>query len=75
MEKFYNTNNIAESLHGKINFYLKKTSTTPGMFSIAMKKILIDDYIKNDKTIRYDLKKRTILKIIEDFSLNENQFG
>ena len=71
LEKFYNTNNISESLHRKINFYLKKTSTISEMFSLAIKKILIDDYIRNDKTTRYDFRTRAILKIIEDFSLNE----
>ena len=42
------------------------------MFVFAMKKILINDYIRNDKRIRYVLKKRTIIKISEDFALNEN---
>ena len=43
------------------------------MFSSAMKKILADDYIRNDKTTIYDFRTRAILKIIEDFALNEKQ--
>ena len=49
LDKFYITNNIAESLHGKINYYLPKSSTTPEMFIISMKKILINDSLKKRK--------------------------
>ena len=40
------------------------------MFIISMKKILIDDSLKKEKIIRFDIKTRAILKIIDDYKLN-----
>ena len=75
LEKFYITNNISESLHKKINSYLPKTSTTPEMFFKAMKKLFLDNCIKKGNTNRFDIKTQAILKIIEDFELNQESKG
>ena len=70
MEKLYLTNNISESLHSKINFYLPKYSTSFQNFSESMIKVFLDDTIKIESIKRYDIKNRVIISIIEDFSLN-----
>ena len=72
LDKFYITNNISESLHAKLNFYLPKNVTNSEMFSLSLTKVLIDDTIKKDCIKRYDFKTRALIKIIEKFNLNEN---
>ena len=70
LKNFYVTNNIAESLHSKINKYLPRNHTSAENFVITMKKVFIDNSIKNNNIIRYDIKTRAIIQIIKDFDLN-----
>ena len=71
LDTLYLSNNIAESLHSKFNYYLPKAKTTPKSFYYAMEKILINITIPKDKIIRYDIITRTLLKIIKEEKLNE----
>ena len=70
MDKLYLTNNISESLHSKINFYLPKYTTSSQNFSESMIKVFLDDSIKIESIKRYDIKSRAIISIIEDLNLN-----
>ena len=70
LKSFYVTNNIAESLHSKINKYLAKKSTSPENFVVAMKKIFINNNIKNNNMKRYDIKTWALIQIIRDLDLN-----
>ena len=70
LKSFYVTNNIAESLHSKINKYLPKNYTSPENFVVAMKKIFINNNIKNNNIKRYDIKTRALIQIIKDLDLN-----
>ena len=71
MNKFYTTNNISESHHRKINYYLPKNATTPKNFSKAIKKLFLDNLIKLSNILRNDYKTRAILEIISEMNLNE----
>ena len=73
LERLYITNNISESLHGKISFYLPKHSATALNFIDAIKKVLLDDKIKIENIKRYDIKTRAIILIIDELNLN-NEF-
>ena len=48
------TNNIAESIHSKINYYLLKDKITPNIFIYSLKNILTYNEIKINK-IMYSL--------------------
>ena len=73
LERLYITNNISESLHGKINFYLPKHLATALNLIDAIKKVLLDDKIKIESIKRYDIKTRAIILIIDELNLN-NEF-
>ena len=70
LDKLYLTNNISESLHSKINFYLPKYTTSSQNFSESMIKVFLDDSIKIESIKRYDIKSTAIISIIEDLNLN-----
>ena len=70
LEKFYVTNNISESLHAKINKYLPKKSTSYEDFSKTMKLIFLDDNFKTVNIIRYYIKTRALIEIINKENLN-----
>ena len=73
LEKLYLTNNISESLHSKINYYLPKYSTSSQNFSESMIKVFLDDTIKLETVKRYDIKSRAIIDIIKEFQLNKER--
>ena len=50
---------------------MPKAATTSESFVLHWEKILIDNSIKYNFLIRNDYKTRAIIKIIEDYNLNE----
>ena len=70
MNKLYLTNNIVESIHGKLNYFLPKKITNPRSFIICLNNIFINDAINNDTFIRYDYKSQSIVMLIEKENLN-----
>jgi len=51
----YLTNNIAENINGKLNYYLPKRITNENNFIKSVNNILINDAIdNNNKNKRYD---------------------
>ncbi len=67
----YFTNNIAESLHSRINFYLPKQITKPNTFIEAFKKVFINNELKHNAVNTYDYNSKTIIEIIDKENLNE----
>ena len=61
IKNFYVTNIISESLNSKISKYLPRNYTSPQNFVSIMKKIFIDNNIKNYNIKRYDIKTRALL--------------
>ena len=57
MEKLYLTNNIIESLHAKLNYFLPRHVTNQQNFVNSMNNILINDSIINSQIKRKDFKK------------------
>ena len=73
MKRFYFTNNIAESINQKLDFYLQKRKTTALDFIEAIRNTFINYELKNKEAERYDFKTRTIITIIKCENLN-NEF-
>ena len=65
MDKLYVTNNIIESLHSKLNYYLPRHVANQYNFINVIKNILINDSIINTSIIRKDIKTKTLLYIID----------
>ena len=72
-EKLYLTNNIVESLHGKINYYLPKHTTNRINFINTLKNIFINDTCNNNTIIRHDYKTKAMILLIEKENIN-NEF-
>ena len=72
MDKLYVTNNIIESLHSKLNYYLPRHVANQYNFINVIKNILINDNIINTSIIRKDIKTKTLLYIIDKEKLNTN---
>ena len=72
MDKLYVTNNIIESLHSKLNYYLPRHVANQYNFINVIKNILINDSIINTSIIRKDIKTKTLLYIIDKEKLNTN---
>lgn len=72
MNTLYLTNNIVESIHGKLDFYLPKKITDPRSFIRSLNNIFINDAINNDNIIRYDYKSQSIINLIENENLNND---
>jgi len=71
MKRFYFTNNVAESIHQKLDYYLPKRKTTPLDFIESVRNCFINFDIKNTEMERFDIKTRTIISIINGEKLNE----
>ena len=71
MKRFYFTNNVAESIHQKLDYYLPKRKTTPLDFIKSVRNCFINFDIKNTEMERFDIKTRTIISIINGEKLNE----
>lgn len=72
LKKLYITNNIVESFHGKLNYFLPKKITNQSNFIKSIKNIFINDTINNNTIIRYDYKTRGILLLIERENINND---
>ena len=72
LDKLYVTNNIIESLHSKLNYYLPRHVANQYNFINVIKNILINDSIINTSIIRKDIKTKTLLYIIDKEKLNTN---
>ena len=72
MEKLYLTNNIIESLHAKLNYFLPRHVTNQYNFVNSMNNILINDSIINSQIKRKDFKTKSLIMIVEKEKLNEN---
>ena len=72
LKKLYLTNNIEESMHSKINFYLGKKSTTNNMFINAVQNIFTSDELKKENLIRYDYVTQTLIALIETLKFNDS---
>ena len=73
MNHFYITNNIAESFHAKLNYYIPKRKITGNDFLVALQSILNFNEIKNNKIIRKDFVTRTLIKIA--LSISDSNFN
>lgn len=71
LDNFFFTNNIAEALHRKINYYLPKNATSPENFANSLVKIFINNLVRHKTIKRNDFKTRAIINIISDLNLNE----
>ena len=72
LNKLYLTNNIAESINSKLNYYLPKRATNNKDFVESILKICINNNIKKTNIIRHDYITRAMLLIIKELRLNEN---
>ena len=70
MNKIYITNNIVESIHGKINYYLPKHITNVFNFLNCINKIFLNDTIDNNTIIRHDYITKSLLLLIDKENLN-----
>jgi hypothetical protein len=73
MNKIHITNNIVESIHGKINYYLPKHITNVFNFLNCINKIFLNDTIDNNTNIRHDYITKSLLLLIDKENLN-NEF-
>ena len=69
---FYITNNIAESFHSKMNYYLPKRKITSNDFLKSIKSILNFNEIKNNKIVRKDFITRTLIKLASNIKSEKN---
>ena len=70
LNKLYTTNNICESIHGKIANYLSKGKVSKVAFRDTMNFILKEYLYKTKGIVRRDYNTRTIIILIEKFQLN-----
>ena len=69
LKKLYLTNNIEESIHSKIDFYLQKTSTSNNTLINTIEQIFINNQFKKEDIIRYDYVTQTLIAMIDDLKL------
>ena len=72
LEKLYLTNNITESIHAKLNYFLPRHITNQFNFINSLKNILINDAFKNSDIVRKDYKIKSLLLLIDKENLNKN---
>ena len=68
----YITNNIVESIHFRINYYLPKHKYNKHNFIKCIENIIYHDIIKNNDVIRHDYKTKGLLLIIEKEKINKD---
>ena len=68
----YLTNNIIESIHSKLNFYLPKHKTTIYNFINTLESIILNDKIKISNNNRFDYKSRALILLIQKENLNKD---
>ena len=64
------TQNIIESLNGKINYYYPKRSTNNVTFINSISKIIMNSILKKDNIIRHDYVIRSLILLIDKLNLN-----
>ena len=72
LDRFYFTNNVAESIHHKLNLCLQKRKTTCLDFIESIRNCLTNDETKIGAIERYDIKSRTLISIIQCENLKKN---
>ena len=72
LDRFYFTNNVAESIHHKLNLCLQKRKTTCLDFIESIRNCFTNDETKIGAIERYDIKSRTLISIIHCENLNKN---
>ena len=65
-EVIYLTNNICESLNGKISYYLPKKPTNNWDFVAYINKLFTNSKFKDEDIIRHDFVTRTLICIIKN---------
>jgi hypothetical protein len=70
MNKLYLTNDIVESIHGKLNYYLPKKITDQHSFLKSLNSIFLNDVINNYTIKRNDYITQSIILLIEKENLN-----
>ena len=71
VNKIYLTNNIVESLHGKLNYYLPKHTSNQYNFINSLNNVFVNDAINNNNIIRHDYSTKSLLLLIEKEKINE----
>ena len=71
LNKIYFTNNIAESIHSKINYFLPRHISTEYNFINTLNNVLISNHINNSNIIRKDFKSRSLINLIKNESINQ----
>ena len=72
LEKLYLTNNLVESINGKIAYYLPKKPINNIAFVNTISKLLINSEFADKDIIRHDLVTKTLILIIEKLNFNDN---
>jgi len=62
LSHFYFTNNIAESLHNKLNLYLPNNKITNSNFIISLRNVIINYKIKKNNIIRNDYVTKSLIE-------------
>ena len=62
------TNNISESLHSKINYYIPRSKMTSFVFINAIKNILFKNELKTNIIKRRDYISKTLIKFAKDIT-------
>lgn len=70
LDLMYLTNNIEESLHLKISYFLQKNKINRYNFIKCIENLLFNDYLKCDEIIRHDDKTKAYILLIEKEKLN-----
>ena len=69
-KQIFVTNNIAESLHNKINLYLPNKKITNSNFIFAIRNIFINYELKKENIRRKDYVTRSLIKIANQIYYN-----
>ena len=71
LQKFYTTNNIVESINGKLNLNLLKKSTNNKNFLESINKVIINNSFEKKEIIRHDYITKSLILLIEEYELNK----
>ena len=66
LDHLYLTNNIAENLHRKLNYYIPKKKLSNYNFIYAITNIIINGEIKNSSIVRRDYISKALIKIAKN---------
>ena len=71
---FYFTNNIAESLHNKLNLYLPNKKITNSNFILSIRNVILNYEIIKDNILRKDYVTKTLLEYVKDIKKNDYEW-